>query len=301
MRVVIAGGSGFIGQKLTDMLLSAGHQIVILTRKDMQPAGNATYVKWLEEGTYPEKEIKNADVFINLAGVSINDGRWTTNHQKQIYDSRMKATDELLRIIAALPDKPSVLINASAIGIYPASIHTIYTENSPEPANDFLGKTVLDWENKAKQAEADGIRVVFMRFGVVLGKEGGALPLMALPYKLFVGGTVGSGEQWVSWVHVMDVVRAIYFAIEHDKLSGPINVTSPSPIQMKDFGKTIGSVLHRPHWLPVPSFAMKIVLGQKSALVLEGQHVVPRVLLEERFEFLFPSLHNALEDLLKKK
>ncbi|MFF2445635.1 TIGR01777 family oxidoreductase [Neobacillus sp. NPDC058068] len=300
MKIVIAGGSGFIGQKLTDILLSARHQIVILTRKDKQSAGNVTNVKWLEEGTSPEKEIKNADVFINLAGVSINDGRWNTNHQKQIYNSRMKATDELLRIIAALPDKPSVLINASAIGIYPTSINTIYTENSTETANDFLGKTVFDWENKAKQAETLGIRVILMRFGVVLGNDGGALPLMALPYKLFVGGTVGSGEQWVSWVHVMDVVRAIHFAIEHDKLSGPVNVTSPSPIQMKDLGKTIGSVLHRPHWLPVPSFAMKMVLGQKSTLVLEGQHVIPQVLLEEGFEFMFPSLRTALEDLLIK-
>lgn len=300
MKIVIAGGSGFIGQKLTEILHEAGHQIVILTRKDKQPAGNVTYVKWFEEGTSPEKEIKNADVFINLAGVSINDGRWNATHQKQIYDSRMKATDELLRIIVGLPDKPAVLINASAIGIYPASINTIYTENSPEMANDFLGKTVFDWEIKAKQAEADGVRVVIMRFGVVLGKEGGALPLMALPYKLFVGGTVGSGKQWVSWVHVMDVVRAIHFAIEHDKLSGPVNVTSPSPIQMKDFGKTIGSVLHRPHWLPVPAFAMKLVLGQKSTLVLEGQHVVPQVLLEEGFEFMFPTLYTALEDLLIK-
>lgn len=300
MKIVIAGGSGFIGQKLTDSLLAEGHQIVILTRKDMQPAETVTYVKWLEEGTYPEIEIKNADVFINLAGVSINDGRWTTNHQKQIYASRMKATDELLRIIAGLPEKPSVLVNASAIGIYPASMNTIYTENSSETATDFLGKTVFDWEKKAKQAEADGVRVVFMRFGVVLGKEGGALPLMALPYKLFVGGKVGSGEQWVSWVHVMDVVRAIHFAIEHDKLSGPVNVTSPSPIQIKDFGKTIGSVLHRPHWLPVPAFAMKMVLGQKSTLVLEGQHVVPHVLLEEGFEFMFPTLRTALEDLLIK-
>ncbi|MFJ5714728.1 TIGR01777 family oxidoreductase [Neobacillus sp. NPDC093127] len=300
MKIVIAGGSGFIGQKLTDILHEAGHQIVILTRKDKQPAGNVTYVKWLEEGTSPEKEIKIADVFINLAGVSINDGRWNANHQKQIYDSRMKATDELVRIIAALPDKPSVLINASAIGIYPASINTIYTENSPETATDFLGKTVLDWENKAKQAEAHGIRVIFMRFGVVLGIEGGALPLMALPYKLFVGGTVGSGEQWVSWVHVLDVVRAIHFVIDHENLSGPVNVTSPSPIQMKDFGKTIGSVLHRPHWLPVPAFAMKMVLGQKSTLVLEGQHVVPKVLLEEGFEFMFPTLYTALEDLLIK-
>ncbi|UAC49832.1 TIGR01777 family oxidoreductase [Bacillus aquiflavi] len=301
MKIVIAGGSGFIGRKLTNILLSKGHEIVILTRKDKKSSGNVSYVKWLEKGTSPESELKNADALINLAGFSINDGRWNANHQKQIYDSRMAATDELFRIISLLDKKPSVLINASAIGIYPASKSAIYTEDSVETANNFLGKTVYDWENKAKQVEAQAIRAVFMRFGVVLGNEGGALPLMALPYKLFVGGTVGSGEQWVSWVHVMDAVRAIVFALENDNLRGPVNVTSPSPVQMKDFGKTIGSVLHRPHWFPVPSFVMKLVLGQKSALVLEGQLVIPKVLKDEGFQFKFPSLNSALTDLLTKK
>jgi uncharacterized protein len=298
MKIVIAGGSGFIGKKLTDMLLSEGHNVIILTRSDRQSSEKVQYVRWIEKDASPEKEIRNADAFINLAGVSINDGRWSEIHQKQIYESRMTATDELLRIISSLPEKPSVLVNASAIGIYPASVQTAYTENSTERANDFLGKTVRDWENKALQVEEHSVRPVFMRFGVVLGKEGGALPLMALPYRLFVGGKVGSGEQWVSWVHVMDVVRAIVFALKTDTLRGPVNVTSPSPIQMDGFGKTIGSVLHRPHWIPVPSFAMKVVLGQKSALVLEGQQVVPQVLLLEGFEFKFPTLRSALEDLL---
>ena len=147
--------------------------------------------------------------------------------------------------------------------------------------------------------ETHRIRTVFMRFGVVLGREGGALPLMALPYKMFVGGTMGSGKQWVSWVHVLDAARAITFAIGNENIRGPVNVTSPSPMKIKDFGKTIGSVLHRPHWLPVPSFAMKWVLGQKSALVLEGQHVKPQVLMTNGFEFLFPTLESALKDLLK--
>lgn len=300
MKIAITGGTGFIGKKLTDALQHQGHKIVILTRRGQKSSGNVSYVKWLDEGDSPENKIVKADVFINLAGVSINDGRWTKNHQKQIYDSRMKATGELVRIINALSEKPSVLINASAIGIYPSSLNTVYTEDSRETAHDFLGKTVYDWENKAKEVEVHSIRTAFMRFGVVLGNEGGALPLMALPYKLFAGGNVGTGEQWVSWVHVDDVVRSILFAIENEKLSGPVNVTSPSPVKMKDFGKTIGSVLRRPHWLPVPSFVMKLALGQKSALVLEGQHVVPKVLLEAGFEFKFPSLQGALNDLLTK-
>jgi uncharacterized protein len=300
MRIVIAGGSGFIGKKLTDLLWTEGHTIVILTRKEKKSVGRIEYVHWLSEGSSPEKEIASADAFINLAGVSINDGRWSKSHQKQIYESRMAATEELLRIISSLPEKPSVLVNASAIGIYPASVKTVYSEDSTDTANDFLGKTVRDWENKAKRVEEHSVRSVYMRFGVVLGKEGGALPLMALPYRLFVGGKVGSGEQWVSWVHVMDVVRAVLFALKNDALRGPVNVTSPSPLQMNDFGKTIGSVLHRPHWIPVPTFAMKMVLGQKSALVLEGQHVLPQVLQQEGFEFMYPTLRSALEDLFSR-
>lgn len=299
MKIVIAGGTGFIGQKLTELLVDEGHNIIMLTRKVMKSTMNVSYVKWLVDGASPENEISSADVFINLAGVSINDGRWGPKHQRQIYESRMTATEELLRIIAHMPEKPSVFINASAIGIYPSSLNNIYKEKSLETANDFLGKTVHDWEKRAKQVEVYGIRPVFMRFGVVLGMEGGALPLMALPYKLFAGGTVGSGKQWVSWVHVQDVARAISYVIENDQLRGPVNVTSPNPLQMKEFGRTVASVLHRPHWLTVPSFAMKLVLGQKSALVLEGQHVVPEALMEAGFTFTFPSLEAALEDLLR--
>ena len=177
----------------------------------------------------------------------------------------------------------------------------IYTENSLERAEDFLGRTVRDWEKKAADVKNTGIRVAYMRFGVVLGNESGALPLMVLPYKLFVGGKIGSGEQWVSWVHVIDVARAIAFAIENDKLSGPVNVTAPAPKRMKDFGQMIGSVLHRPHWFPVPAFVLKLVLGKKSSLVLEGQNVVPEVLLNEGFSFLFPTLDSALKDLLRRK
>lgn len=301
MKVVISGGSGFIGKYLTDFLLKEGHEVVILTRNNKMPEKGVSYVAWLKDGAFPEKELKNVDAVINLAGVSINDGRWTKEHQKQIYQSRMTATDELLRIIAMLPGKPSVWINASAIGIYPTSLDAIYTEESQEISTDFLGKTVYDWEQKAKQAEKFGICTAFMRFGVVLGKDGGAFPLMALPYKFFAGGTIGSGEQWVSWIHIFDVVRAIDFVMNHSHLHGPINVTAPTPIKMKDFGKTIGKVLKRPHWLPVPSFAMKLALGQKSKLVLEGQNVLPKVLMEAGFQFLYPTLDLALKDLFQRK
>lgn len=298
MKIVLAGGSGLIGQKVTEVFRKAGHQVVVLTRKNMMDDQHISYVEWLHEGLVPEDAIGYADAFINLAGVSINDGRWSEIHQRQIYESRMTATDELLRIIRALPETPSILINASAIGIYPADEHKLYSEQSVEVANDFLGKTVNDWEQKALSAEKDGLRVVCARFGVVLSRDGGAFPLMALPYKLFAGGTVGTGKQWVSWVHINDVARAILFAVENKNLSGPVNVTAPSPQRMKEFGQTLGTVIRRPHWIPAPSFAMKLALGKKSALVLTGQHVTPEKLLENNFEFSFPTLESALENLL---
>lgn len=299
MKIAITGGTGFIGRKLTALLVNEGHEIVILTRNPKPENQGISYTKWLSEDAAPEKELENVDAFINLAGVSINDGRWSAKHQKAIYTSRMEATDELLRIIDSLSKKPTIFVNASAIGIYPVSLDSEYTEQSIFSPNDFLGKTVLDWENKAKQVEQYGVRTVFMRFGVVLGNEGGALPLMTLPYKLFAGGTVGSGKQWVSWVHISDVIRAILFVLQNEHLYGPVNVTTPSPVSMKDFGKTIASVLNRPHWFPAPSILMKLVLGEKSKLVLEGQKVLPKVLMDEGFEYLFPRLELALKDLYR--
>lgn len=298
MKIVIAGGSGFVGRELTRLLLEEGHELIILTRAESKKERNITYVQWLQTATAPENTIKSADAFINLAGISINEGRWNREHQKQIYNSRMTATEELIRIITSLQSKPSVLINASAIGIYPASNGTVYTEASKDIATDFLARTVADWEKTAAQAENETVRTTYMRFGVILGKDAGALPPMILPYKLFAGGTVGTGRQWVSWVHVEDVARAISFAIQNKDLQGPINVTAPSPTRMADFGKTIGTVLHRPHWLPVPSIMMKMALGKKSALVLEGQHVLPKKLLDNGFEFHYPTLEAALENLL---
>lgn len=302
MKVVIAGGTGLIGSQVTEILLREGHEVVILTRSAARSERDrVAYVPWLEAGTAPERDIESADAFINLAGVSINDGRWTARHRDQIYESRMTATEELLRIIQALPTKPSVLVNASAIGIYPASTEAVYTEASAAAADDFLGRTVHDWEKKAACAEDCGVRTVMMRFGVVLAREGGALPLMVLPYKLFAGGTVGSGKQWVSWVHVTDAARAMAFALGQPALRGPVNVVAPLPQRMREFGRTIGAVLQRPHWLPVPAFAMRVALGAKSSLVLEGQHVMPEMLMKQGFTFLFPTLADALEDLLIQK
>ncbi|WKA55828.1 TIGR01777 family oxidoreductase [Planococcus shixiaomingii] len=299
MKIAITGGTGFVGKELTRLLHMQGWEIYILTRHPKQSSLGITYVEWLTERAAPEKQLEGIDAFVNLAGASINAGRWSDKQKKEIYDSRITATNEVLRILKALEKKPEALVNASAVGIYPNSDSYTYTETSTNFGDDFLAKTVFDWERLADQAKELGIRVAYGRFGIILGKDDGALPLMALPYKLFGGGTVGSGKQWLSWVHVYDVARAIQFAIETKTLEGPFNVTAPNPQRMKEFGKELAKALGRPHWIPVPSFALETALGEKSRLVLEGQRVLPVVLQQHGFEFTFPHLQSALADLYK--
>ncbi|MBB4825367.1 uncharacterized protein (TIGR01777 family) [Sporosarcina luteola] len=298
MKVVITGGTGFVGRHLVELLRAEKCEVIVLTRKPSYTSDGVSYVQWLTEDACPEKEIGTADAFVNLAGVSINAGRWNRSHRHAIYNSRMEATDELLGIISAMELKPSVLINASAIGIYPTSETAVYTEHSREEANDLLGCTVKAWEQKASAANQMGIRTVFTRFGTVFGKKEGALPLMVTPYKFLAGGKIGNGRQWISWVHVKDVARAISFVLRNESVKGPVNVTSPFPKRMNDVGKAIGAIIGKPHWIPAPSLLLKIALGQKSSLVLEGQFVLPEVLQQAGFQFEFPVLEDALKDLL---
>lgn len=299
MKIAITGGTGFVGQELTRLFHSHGHMVYILTRSPKRSTPNTKYVQWLKDGAAPEKQLEGIDAIVNLAGTSINDGRWSNEQKREIYNSRMEATEEVLRIIGKLIKKPQVLVNASAIGVYAPSEMITYTEDSTNFGKDFLARTVIDWEKLADHAKFHGVRVASGRFGIILGRKEGALPLMSLPYKFFVGGPVGSGKQWVSWVHVKDVARAIGFAIDTPALEGPFNVTAPEPKQMKEFGKEIGRALNRPHWIPVPSIAMKAVLGEKSQLVLTGQRVLPKVLERHGFTFLYPTLQSALADLYK--
>ena len=297
MKIAISGGTGMVGRKFSKLLLSEGHEVIVLTRGDSHQTGGIQYVQWLKENSNPEPHLENLDAFVNLAGVSLNDGRWTKQQKQRIYNSRMQTTDEILRIFHALQSKPLAFLNASAVGIYPISESAIYTEQSPEKAQDFLGTVVQHWENRAQLAHQLGIRTCFTRFGVILAKDEGALPLMVLPYKLGVGGTIGSGRQWLSWIHVDDVSKALLFVIKQQQLSGPINFTTPNVKRMKEFGKTIGAALHRPHWFPVPSAVLKLALGEKSILVLEGQHVLPEKLVNAGFEYQFASLRDAIRDL----
>ncbi|MBS4206514.1 TIGR01777 family oxidoreductase [Bacillus sp. FJAT-50079] len=300
MHILIAGGSGFVGQILQEKLLANGMNVTILTRtpSKINQTEQLRAVEWLTPNSKPEAKLSHVDAIINLAGESINGLRWTNAKKQRIMDSRMKATREIIRLLTALETKPEVLVNASAVGYYGMSNTEIFTEKSMTDAHDFLATVVRMWEKEAAVAQSLGVRTVFARLGIVLGR-GGALPLMALPYRFGAGGTVGSGEQWVSWIHVEDVAGLIQFAIKQKNLSGPLNVTAPEPVKMREFGKTIGRVLHRPHWLPVPSFAMKALLGEMSEMLLQGQKALPEKALEHRYVYKYPNLEKALNKSLK--
>ncbi|MFY4776470.1 TIGR01777 family oxidoreductase [Metabacillus sp. RGM 3146] len=298
MKVAIAGGSGFVGSQLTNILTKAGHEVLILTRSDKQGGGEITYVQWMKDGSLPEKHLDGIDAIVNLAGKNIND-RWTDETKKQIIESRVEATNEVYRILNALEKKPSVLVNASAVGIYGTSSKATFIEEDTGSGNDFLAKTAKIWENEAKKVGELGIRLIFARFGVLLGKNAGALPKMMLPYKLFLGGNFGSGEQWISWIHAEDAAKMILFAIENKKINGPMNVTAPNPVQNKTFGKTLAKAMNRRHWLPAPAFALKAAIGEMSMLVLDGQRAIPKKALEQKYAFSYPTLDEALTNIIK--
>ena len=301
MKIAIAGGTGLVGKALTNTLIKHGHEVYILTRnvKTNNSSSKITYVSWLNSGDYPEESLKNVDAFINLAGESINSGRWTEKRKERIKNSRIQATNEVIRIMTALPNKPKVLINASAIGFYGTSYSETFTEDSVTPGHDFLASTVKDWEKTARKAESLGVRTVLARFGIILDKNEGALPKLLIPYKLFAGGNLGTGEQWMSWIHIDDVVHGLIYCLQTNNMEGPVNFVSPQPLKMKEFGLTLGRVLQRPHWFPTPVLPIKLALGEMSLLILEGQKVLPTKLHD--YHFLFPTLEKALKNILQNE
>ncbi|HBI02654.1 MAG TPA: TIGR01777 family protein, partial [Paenibacillaceae bacterium] len=268
----------------------------VLTRKVKPPVPGVTWVSWLNKGDQPEKELEGIHAFINLAGESINAGRWSNERKERLLSSRIEATKECLRIIHNLNEKPKVFINASAV-----EAERVTEDNKPLlgfKGMDFLATVTHRLEQEASKAVMLGIRTVYARFGIVLGSQEGALSRMVLPYRMFVGGKVGSGNQWVSWIHIADVVGLLLFAIEKHEIRGPLRITSPHPVTMDEFGKTIGNVLHRPHWIPVPPFALKLALGEMSLLVLDGSYVLPEKALAMGYTFRYPHLEDALKDIL---
>ncbi|MDQ0231738.1 TIGR01777 family oxidoreductase [Metabacillus malikii] len=297
MNIVICGGTGFIGKSLTRFYLEKNHNIIILTRSEKtSEEKNLTYINIDEPTASLVNKLNGCDVFINLAGKSIND-RWTKKSKQEIRDSRIQTTDKIYAIIKSLPIKPSLYINASAIGIYGTSLTDTFSEATTSYGNDFLANTVKAWEQSAAKFNQLPIRNVFARFGIVLGDEG-ALPKMVLPFKWYAGGNLGTGEQWVSWIHIDDVVRLFDFIINTPSIEGPVNFTAPEQVKMKDFGKQIASIAHRPFLLPAPTFLLKIVLGEMSILILEGQKVQPQKALDMDFQYKYPTLRSALTNLL---
>lgn len=299
MKVAIAGGTGLIGTSLTKQLVNKGHEAVILTRSpENKTLGEGIrYVEWLTPHSTPETELEGIDAFINLAGESLNSGRWTDQKKQEILDSRIDVTRETVRILRALDKTPEVLINGSAVGFYGTSYEKAFTEADTTPADDFLGDVVLRWEQEADKAP-ENIRIVKSRFGVILSSEDGALKKMLPPFKMGIGGKLGTGEQWMSWIHVDDAAKALIYCLENTDMEGPVNVTSPTPERMKVFGRTLADVLDRPFWAPVPSNILKAALGEMSVLILEGQQVVPQKLLDHGFEFQYPNLYEALYELV---
>ncbi|MEK4149405.1 TIGR01777 family oxidoreductase [Robertmurraya sp. FSL W8-0741] len=296
MRIAIAGGSGFVGNALTKRLIEQGHEVFILTRSPAKN-GDIKYIQWLTEGSDPAGQLKEIDVMMNLAGESIGAGRWTSTRKQLIVQSRLQTVAEVLQIMKQLPTKPKVFLNASAIGFYGTSLHDRYTEADASAGSDFLASTVKQWEEKALEATHLNVRTVLCRFGIILDKKEGALPRMALPYKLFAGGNLGTGQQWMSWIHLDDVVNGIIFAIENENLSGSVNFTAPVPVKMEQLGKSLAQATNRPHWFPTPAFMLKALLGEMSLLVLEGQHVLPTKLQQAGYQFQYKEIASALADI----
>ena len=299
MEIAISGGTGFIGSVLAAHLADKGHTIYLLTRsaKLTSTRANIRFVQWnAENETFPLSRI---DAFINLAGEPINSGRWTQQRKARILTSRVQTTQGIVRQLAKLSRRPRIFVNASAIGYYGTSLDKTFTEASTTHGIDFLATTVVQWEKEASHTQLLGMRTIYARFGVVLGRKGGALPRMILPYKLFSGGTIGSGKQWLSWIHIDDVVNMISFALENEAIQGALNLTAPRPVTMQDFGKTIAKVLRKPHYFPIPSLPLRILLGEMSTLVLDGQRVLPETSVQHGYIHSYSNLEDALTDLLK--
>ena len=301
MKIAIAGATGFVGSRLVEQLQSQGHQIVILTRSPQQasnrfPQAEIVGYNPLKSGEW-QAAISGCDAVINLAGEPIAEKRWTLDHNRVILESRKLGTEKIVEAIAQATIKPPVLINASAIGYYGTSETSKFDETSPA-GTDFLAQVCTAWEAAAQAATVSGTRVVILRLGIVLGENGGVLGKMLAPFSAFVGGPIGSGKQWFSWIHREDVVKLIIAAITDAQLEGVYNATAPNPVTMETFAQTLGTVMSRPCWLPVPNFALEALLGEGAIVVLQGQQVIPTQTLAQGFEFQYPTLQPALAAIL---
>jgi uncharacterized protein (TIGR01777 family) len=302
MKVAITGATGFVGTRLVEKLQEQGEQILVLTRNQERarrifPSSAFPKVEILKYSPkqYSGDEIAACDAVVNLAGQSISE-RWTKEYKQEILESRQLLTKNLVNVISQINPKPKVLINASAIGYYGTSETASFVESSP-PGNDFLAEVCQKWEAEAEKVKQAGVRLVILRLGIVLG-DGGALAKMIPPFKMFAGGPIGSGHQWFSWIHRDDLVRLIIEAIKRPDLEGVYNATAPHPVRMNEFCQTLGEVMGRPSWLPVPAIALELLLGEGANLVLEGQQVIPQRTQGTSFQYQYPYLKEALQEII---
>lgn len=292
MKLLITGGTGFIGAPLCRALVQHGHELVVLTRQaNRSPTPGIRFLSW--QGSEWQRAIQDADGVINLAGESLAAKRWSPSQKARIQESRLQTTQRLVDAIAADSRRPSVLVNASAIGFYGAHDDEELTETAP-PGCGFLAQLCQAWEAAAQRAEPLGVRVVRLRIGLVLGPGGGALAKMVPPFRCFIGGPLGSGRQWVSWIHREDLIGLIEWALTTPGLSGALNATAPAPVTMRALCRELGAVLHRPSWAPVPAIVLRLLLGEMADLLLTGQRVISQVALRRGYRFLHPSLRDAL-------
>lgn len=303
MKVAITGATGFVGSRLVQRLQEQGHQPLILTRNRAaaeRAFPNLEIVAYTptESGDW-QKAIAGCDAVVNLAGEPIAESRWTPQHKEEILNSRKLGTRKIVEAIAQANPKPKVLVNASAIGYYGTSETATFDETSP-PGNDFLAEVCQAWEAEAQKVKEMGVRLVIVRFGIVLG-NGGALAKMIPPFQLFAGGPIGSGHQWFAWIHRDDLVNLILEALTRPDIEGVLNGTAPNPVRMSELCHTLGEVLHRPSWLPVPSFALEALLGEGAKVVLEGQQVLPKRTISYGFDYQYPTVKQALTEILASK
>ena len=304
MKIAITGATGLVGSRLVEKLNREGHQILVFTRnpdkaQKVFPASafpNLEIVKYTpqESGDW-QQLISGCDAVINLAGEPIAE-RWTPQQKQAIMASRQIGTRKLVEAIAIAEQKPQVLVSGSAIGYYGTSDTAAFDENSPS-GNDFLAQVCQNWETEAQKVTELGVRLVILRIGIVLA-EGGALGKMIGPFKMFAGGPIGKGKQWFSWIHRDDLVNLICQAIDKSDMSGVYNATSPNPVRMNQLCQTLGEVMNRPSWLPVPEFVLEVLLGDGAKVVLEGQQVLPQKTQATGFNYQYTDLKSALAEII---
>lgn len=297
MRILITGASGLIGTALQRSFDEIGHELLLASRKE---AKDSQHIQWdVEKGFSEPERLEGIDAVVHLAGESVFGLSWSDAKKKAIRDSRVDGTRSVVEAISRLKARPNVLVAASAIGFYGDRGDEEMTESSAA-GDTFLAEVSKEWESEARRAEDAGIRTVLLRTGIILSKDGGALGTMLLPFKLGIGGVVGSGRQWMSWISIDDHIRVINYAIEYENVRGAVNSVSPNPVTNGEFTKTLGEVLYRPTILPLPSFAVNMVFGEMGdALLLASTRVVPKRLEDAGFEFKYPELKTAIEHAVK--